>query len=406
MPSFLAPVRVRSLVFALVGFLAADSQSSATPLFIPLGLGFIPGESGADRTTVMGISADGSVVVGIDSHFATGAGRAWRWTLSGGYVFLDDGGGTYQSTGAFAVTSDGSVIVGYANTSPALEVAAYWDPGGSIHSIGDLGGGSLHSYADAVSDDGSVIAGLGHTANGSHAFAWTQASGITQLDPGSADQSDPAGVSGDGRVIVGYRDVGAPQSSAHEAFSWTAETGMVGLGFLPNTPGLTESSNASAASYDGSVIVGQSTSANADYPLYAGGGEAFLWTPSGGMVGLGDLPGGFFSSLALDVTADGKTVVGSSHTSVTTPPGVAPVQAFIWDPVHGMRLLQDVLASEYGLDLSDWILSSPGGISADGQTMFGIGINPSNELQYWAVFLPEPELLPNSGPLRVSPLRG
>jgi hypothetical protein len=58
-----------------------------------------------------------------------------------------------------------------------------------------------------------------------------------------------------------------------------------------------------------------------------------------------------------------------------TPPPSADVgwgsttlgrEAFIWDAVHGMRNLREVLIQEYGLDLSVWTLSEARGVSADG----------------------------------------
>ena len=62
------------------------------------------------------------------------------------------------------------------------------------------------------------------------------------------------------------------------------------------------SSAAYGISADGSVVVGQSSSAS--------GLEAFRWTLDGGMVGLGDLPGGTFTSKARGTSADGSAVVG------------------------------------------------------------------------------------------------
>ena len=42
----------------------------------------------------------------------------------------------------------------------------------------------------------------------------------------------------------------------------------------------------------------------------ASGREAFRWTSDGGMVGLGDLPGGEFTSYATGVSGDGIAVLG------------------------------------------------------------------------------------------------
>jgi probable HAF family extracellular repeat protein len=68
-------------------------------------------------------------------------------------------------------------------------------------------------------------------------------------------------------------------------------------------------SAAYAISADGKAVVGQSISAS--------GQEAFRWTVSGGMVGLGDLPGGgSITGNALGVSADGKVVVGQSDSAL------------------------------------------------------------------------------------------
>jgi probable HAF family extracellular repeat protein len=110
------------------------------------------------------------------------------------------------------------------------------------------------------------------------------------------------GVSGDGAVVVG---MGLTDAPTYEAFRWTAEGGMVSLGDLPG--GLTESV-ATGASIDGSRVVGVATTREDAHQ-----NEAFLWTSSGGMVGLGTLGGGDFStSEANAISADGSVVAGTS----------------------------------------------------------------------------------------------
>ena len=104
-----------------------------------------------------------------------------------------------------------------------------------------------------------------------------------------------------------------------EAFRYTAATGMVGLGFLRlvnqkdiGGAGLT-SSSAVDLNYDGSVIVGGSSS------YYALGDafntEPFRWTAATGMVGLGFLdgtrPNAAISSFANGVNRDGSVIVGT-----------------------------------------------------------------------------------------------
>jgi uncharacterized membrane protein len=59
-----------------------------------------------------------------------------------------------------------------------------------------------------------------------------------------------------------------------------------------------------------------------------------------------------------------------------------PPEAYIWDSTNGMRSLQDVLTDE-GLDLTGWTLHVAHGISADGKTIVGWGVNPDGNTEAW-----------------------
>jgi hypothetical protein len=97
------------------------------------------------------------------------------------------------------------------------------------------------------------------------------------------------------------------------------------------------------------------------------------------MGGLGILPG-FDSSLAQDVSADGSIVAGSLGLGADTDAGV-----FIWDAIHGMRDLHDVLVDDFGLSasLAGWNLDYASAISADGQVVVGYGTNPNGDTEAW-----------------------
>ena len=177
---------------------------------------------------------------------------------------------------------------------------------------------------------------------------------------GLGDPSLAEDISLDGSNVVGLRISGYT-----EAFLWTQEDGMVGLGDLP---GGAFSSHANGVSANGSTVVGISDSDS--------GTEAFLWTQEDGMVGLGDLPGGAFSSYANGVSANGSIVVGiSSSDSVR--------EAFIWDSTNGMRSLKEVLINEYGLDLTGWTLNAAYGVSGNGKRIVGVGKNPDGYDEAW-----------------------
>jgi uncharacterized membrane protein len=134
-------------------------------------------------------------------------------------------------------------------------------------------------------------------------------------------------------------------------------------------------------SADGSIIVGQG---NSD-----AGAEAFRWTQAGGMVGLGDLAGGSFSSRANAVSADGAMVVGQGLSSLGN-------EAFVWDATRGMRSLRQVLIGDFGLgaSLAGWTLTSANDISADGQFIVGSGTNPSGNPEAWIARLQLAPTLP------------
>jgi len=175
--------------------------------------------------------------------------------------------------------------------------------------------------------------------------------------PGGSFRSDGRGVSADGLVVVGR----STNADYNEAFLWTASSGMVGLGVLPG--GSTQGSLAYATSADGSVVVGISTSVK--------GSEAFRWTESGGMMGLGFLPGLNFLSEAHDVSADGSVVVGYS----IKDPFVS--EAFRWTASTGMVGLGDLPGGN--------IESNAQGVSADGSVVVGYSKSGTNNT--WEAFL-------------------
>ena len=104
--------------------------------------------------------------------------------------------------------------------------------------------------------------------------------------------------SADGSTVVGMAR-SSQSGMMMEAFVWSSQDGMLGLGDFPQNQ---FHSYATAVSADGSVVVGSGRSVH--------GVEAFRWTATSGMVGLGDLPGGQFWSGANDVSRDGNLIVG------------------------------------------------------------------------------------------------
>jgi probable HAF family extracellular repeat protein len=376
-----------SFALAAAGLLGVPEASAAEPSFT--GLGDLPG--GSIRSEGYAVSAGGTAAAGLSTGSTTSSGvEAFRWTAGGGIVGVGKLVPTASLSFGQGISADGSVVVGWENQSQSLIRRAFrWTLSGGMADLGDLPGGASHANASAVSDDGSVV--VGGSSSGSsgndqtEAFLWTAAGGMVGLgdfpggDPISGFDSFAFGVSGDGLVVVGEGISGA---TGREAFRWTASGGMVGIGDLP-TGGF--ESSARSASFDGSVVVGIGRSE-------LGAFEAFRWTAGGGMVGLGDLPGGHFWSEANDVSADGSVVVGNSWTTS----GTSGIRPFIWDAENGMQSLDAVLTS-LGLNLTGWSLRSATGISADGRTIVGTGINPAGNTEAYLAYLgavPDPPAPP------------
>lgn len=317
------------------------------------------GLSGNDSDAA-GVSADGLVVVGISDN------RAFRWTSVAGMTSLGPGAGR-----AYAVNSDGSVVVGYEGSFGTRE-AVRWTNDGGTQILGTLPGGAT-SNAYGVNADGSVVVGESDSIDGLRAFRWTDFGGMQHLSALDGGTSSARGVSGDGQIVVGRSTSG----DGTRAFRWTEADGMESLGVLDGGA----ASEASAISANGLVIVGFSESSD--------GTRAFRWTESGGMRDLG-LFAGRGESMAHAVNADGQVIVGAA-----TAPDGTDSQAFRWKESTGMQSLEDLLTAQ-GVDISGWELADATGVSGDGEIIVGAGWTGADS-QGFIVYLPIDEDGPPPG---------
>lgn len=313
-------------------------------------------------------------------------------------------------------------------------VGACVNEGCQLIPLGDLPGGTFESDAFAVSDDGWTVTGSSQIANGvDAAFRWKPATGMVQLGTGSAGLA----ISANGSRVVGVSgSFGAPQSqigfrevsggfesypgaasivwsvtpdggtsvgvSNTRAFRWTASGAD---GFLSTLSSGT--SNARGISANGGVIVGRAV-----FPNRVGPGEAYIWSSPGSVIKLSDFRNGY-SSEAVAVSPDGKTVVGwatepaglpagflwtqqlnrlwnlgtSVYPSAVNDPGFivgyrasGGTTAFLYDPNVGVQDLNTKLRG-CGVPMPGWTLTIARDITPDGRVIVGRGTNPSGRTE-------------------------
>ncbi|HJU03567.1 MAG TPA: putative Ig domain-containing protein, partial [Nitrospiraceae bacterium] len=336
------------------------------PMATLQGLSDIPESS--FTSAAFDVSADGLVVVG--HGIGTSGLEASRWTAAGGMVSLTPG----VNGQATATSGDGSVVVGSKQNH-----AFRWTAAGLVD-LGALPSGSASRALD-VSADGAVVVGSGNTVTafglplGQQAFRWTQAGGMQSLGSlrvtsgGPPAPSEATAVSADGSVIVGW---GVNDNGVRQVFRWTASTGMVGVPII-NAEQL-------AVSADGSVIVGRMIAGTDG--LY----DAFRWSQASGLEVLPGLGGVLLDSrsVATDVSTDGTRVIGRAASPSDN-------EAVIWQRVNGawmVRTVENILATDFGVDVSQWRLNVAEGITPDGRTIVGSGSNPINGPEAWRAVLP------------------
>ncbi len=260
---------------------------------------------GVTDTEGSGISASGEVIVGRMNP----PPYAFRWTVRDGVVPLGDLPGNLDSSSAYAVSGDGSVVVGRASSERAEFYEAFrWTAEEGMVALGDLDGGNIYSFASGISHDGRIIVGEGRSP-ADEVWRWTRRTGMVGLGiPDNWRNTKFPRISPEGGVIVGYgevRDVG------FEPFRWTSEEGLVPLGVLDEQR------------------------------------LEYYGRPHG-------------------VSSNGWVIVGESE-------AVEGRRAAVWTPRRGVLDLNELLKNEFGIELGEWVLKSANAVSYDGKTIVGFG---------------------------------
>jgi hypothetical protein len=298
------------------------------------------------------LSADGQVVttVGYEPGFTDGAVDrfAVRWTEAGG---LEQITGSLLAVGTqygvVGISSDGSTIWGE---------NWRWTANGGYRSLSSILPGDFHVFGCAA--DGNTITGVRGTYGVEQLdfFRWTVGDAAPEILPRSVE--NPEGyfyfntISGDGSTVGGLARGPNYTSSAVVINS----KGVINL-----TPTQNQSNLVKDFSTDGSVAVGMEFAPPSSV-------RAFRWTAAGGMETIGPS-----NSECQACDADGSIVGGSRFIF-----GVPGLIAWIRIGDAPWTDLKEYLIVEQGLgaELDGWRLESVQDISADGRTIVGSGINP------------------------------
>lgn len=331
---------MRSMLALVAGSTLALSAAHAQPTFTVL-----TPDTEFDYAVVQDIAKGSPLVLVSLQNAQAGPRPLFGYILNlrtGERTDIEDPNGS--DLNPISISAHGEVVAGSLGGGPLLNQNAFVWSEGEVLDIGGLTMGNV-SYATGVSADGSVVVGTTGANFGDpyqQGWRWTP-EGFVPLDDigedilvfGSAED-----ISGDGQTVVGTGSIGDFDPDTDDLMSalyWpNGGTTPTDLGNLPS-PIATGGLLPTAASYDGSVIVGFG-------PGFSDGGgfanRSFRWTAAGGLEDLGSVPGRPEGSVHVtDCSDDGNVLVGYSLTG-----GIQTWEAVIWTRAAGFRTLRAILA--------------------------------------------------------------
>jgi probable HAF family extracellular repeat protein len=363
-----------SRITATALVLAATSFACAEPGFWMVGMP--PG--GQNGGGVRALSADGSVAVG--ANIVMPVSVSFRWTREGGRN--DFGAVAGSSNSALGISGDGTIIVG---AEAILN--------GQSHTYRRVGSGPFEDLgyvpnyargrASGVSRDGSIVVGTNERGQFSNvdgqAFRWTPQTGVVGLGflRTQGTYSEALAISQDGTTIVGNSQSfgsGGPM----EAYYWREGVGMQALPGLPNAPFVW--TRAYATNADGRFVVGSATATTFT-------SHAMRWATGEGFVDLGTYPG-YRTAEAVGVSDNGRTIVGGLDSSSTLP-----ATPFVWTEGVGMELMSAFLARNGVVMPEGVIITRCNAISGDGLTFAGIAFRSDLGSQGFVATIPAPSAM-------------
>lgn len=339
-------------------------------------LTFTPIGPATSRSIVpRGISSNGKIVVG-DIVLDDGLTHPFIWD-QGVFTLIQPGMGG-SATG---VSADGSKVAVTLTAPSWADVPCLWTAAG-LESLPLFPVSDWQSFTTGhISSDGSTVIGNGVLGNRVLAVKWTPA-GIEEI-VGALPASD---VSADGAVIVGDRALPNgppidPYANLREAFRWTASSGLVGLGSIEGD------SQGWLVSGDGTIVQGNYGS------LMFGSKLLFRWTE---MTGMEAFDSRNQYNVPTAISFDGKVVLSTSSYG-----DGYPKDAVIWTAAEGSALLRDYARAKLRYDLVQyrelyyWRFREARALSPGGRFIAGYGDNPDGLQQMFLIDLgplPPPQI--------------
>jgi probable HAF family extracellular repeat protein len=347
--------RAPQLAVAALVVIAIGARAEEKALFIELPSGTLPQDVNSTGTAV--------------GSLTTGGGFYWMPTTGVVYV-----GGS----GAVAVSRGAERIAGLALDARQVQQAAIWQRAAEWRLLGSIAPNAqpcdaLLSSTYDTSDDGAVIVGLAWNGCGiARAFRWEESTGMVDLGSTVEGRSSRAnGVSGDGRVVVGWQDTplrhGARWVDGRQQL-FTGPSGIVG--------------EAQAANRDGSLIVGQSCEFASAGDITANQ-QAWTWTARDGVQCLQPprrRPEKNFIGIARATSEDGRIIGGSQSFGLEA-------EAVLWIDREPMYLKDYLRANGAPNAFEGWVNTGfINGMSRDGRFLVGQGAGP-RDFQGYIVIL-------------------
>lgn len=371
----------------LISYLGATAVIfAAGPAFAAQFISLTDLVPGTVVSAIQDVSNDGSTVIGTYS-FDGSTGRAFHWRLGVGLVELMRPNQQPISGSAIKTSHDGTKVLGF-----DVDYGAFvWTEGVGTQYL-NIFPSEKYEVLD-MSADASIITGnveRNSPQGGYHeAFRWSAASGVTILGaiPGSnGEHPYVAAISEDGSTIVGSHDFRNPDGTydTHYAFRWTEATGTTSLG----TPLGTVGTYAYETTTDGKVVLGAARIDNNSW-------NTFRWRASTGFELLGPnpfAPDGGTAYAPQDFTPEGDLIVGSAPKNDSS----SLREPFIWDQLHHFRRLRTILESSTGMPLTGWDdLGVANAISTNGAVIGGYGVpNGGSQDQGWIMLFNRSEIAP------------